>query len=212
MKNLFSTENNWTRFNLAISVLAASIHVAASLPATLPLAPASSLVAADFNTGDRPNNLGGDFGSWDKDPEDPTQSCRMSFDPDDAVLPKGEGYSLRLRYDVDSSNEAYNGFWMKLEGNDLSQYNTLSFYVKGDAKEGFTDRIKIEIKTFEKTGFLYVGGITGQWKKISIPLKKFRKIKNFKPMNEFVIVFEDSMSVPKKGAILIDQIAFSKEK
>jgi hypothetical protein len=178
----------------------------------LKILPPDQLVVADFNSGDRPNNIGGDFGSWDKDPEDATQGCRVSFDPEDAVLPKGEGYSLRLRYDVDSPNEAYNGFWMKLEGNDFSQYNTLSFYVKGDSKEGFTDRIKIELKTVEKGAILMVGGIRGEWKKVSIPLKKFRNLKSFKSMSEFVVVFEDQMSVPKTGSILIDQITFSKEK
>jgi hypothetical protein len=57
-----------------------------------------------------------------------------------------------------------------------------------------------------------VGGIRGEWKKVSIPLKKFRNLKSFKSMSEFVVVFEDQMSVPKTGSILIDQITFSKEK
>src|SRR5512140_2383796 len=92
---------------------------------------AEELVIADFDTGDKPNNIGGDFGGWDKDPNDESQGCQMSFDTDDS---QGDpaGYSIRLDYDVDSPNPAYNGFWMKLNGEDATPYNTLNFYVKGD--------------------------------------------------------------------------------
>jgi len=38
-----------------------------------------ALVVADFDTGDKPNNLGGDFGAWDKDPNDESQGCQLSF-------------------------------------------------------------------------------------------------------------------------------------
>src|SRR3989338_9024780 len=86
---------------------------------------AEELIISDFNTGDKPSNLGGDFGAWDKDPADETQSCQMSFESDDALGDQA-GYSLRLDYDVDSSNPAYNGFWMKLNALDATQYNTLN--------------------------------------------------------------------------------------
>src|SRR3989338_5975750 len=97
----------------------------------------SELIISDFDTGDKPNNIGGDFGSWDKDPNDETQSCQMSFEGQDAV---GDplGYAIRLDYDVDSPNPAYNGFWMKLNNLDATAYNTVNFYLKGDAKNGFT--------------------------------------------------------------------------
>ena len=38
------------------------------------------LVILDFDTGDKPNNIGGDFGAWDKDPNDETQWCEISFE------------------------------------------------------------------------------------------------------------------------------------
>ena len=56
---------------------------------------ANELVIADFNTGEKPNNIGGDFGSWDKDPSDETQGCKMSFESDDANG-KTDGYSVHL--------------------------------------------------------------------------------------------------------------------
>ena len=171
----------------------------------------NELMVADFNTGDKPNNIGGDFGAWDKDPNDTTQGCKMSFDQDDA---KGEagGYSIRLDYSVDSPNPAYNGFWMKFNGEDATPYNTLNFYVKGDAKVGYTKRFKIELKDMTNKPSAYmVGGVTDQWQKISIPFEKFRRIENWNALNEFVVVFDDINSSPKKGSILIDDISLSKQ-
>ena len=41
---------------------------------------ATELMVADFNSGAKLNNLGGDFGVWIKDPSDPMQGCIESFD------------------------------------------------------------------------------------------------------------------------------------
>ena len=171
----------------------------------------TELVIADFDTGDKPNNIGGDFGAWDKDPNDDTQGTVMSFATDDA---KGDpsGYSIRLDYDVDSPNPAYNGFWMKLNGDDATAYNTLNFFIKGDAAAGYTKRIKIELKDMSNKPSVYmVSGITDQWQKISIPFEKFRRIENWSALNEFVVVFDDINSNPKKGTIYIDDISLSKQ-
>jgi hypothetical protein len=169
------------------------------------------LVVADFDTGDKPNNVGGDFGAWDKDPNDDTQGTVMAFEPDDA-LGDPAGYSVRLDYDVDSPNPAYNGFWMKLNGEDATPYNTITFYIKGDEKAGFTKRVKLELKDMTNKPSPYiVSGITEKWQKISIPFEKFRRITDWKSMNEFVVVFDDINSNPKKGTIYIDQIAFEKQ-
>ena len=172
---------------------------------------ADSLVVSDFDTGDKPNNIGGDFGAWDKDPNDDTQSTQMSFEPADAMGDPA-GYAISLDYDVDSPNPAYNGFWMKLNGEDASNYNTLSFYIKGDAAAGYTKRIKIELKDMTNKPSPYiVTGITDEWSKISIPFDKFRRITDWSALNEFVVVFDDINSSPKTGTIYFDQLALSKE-
>ena len=169
----------------------------------------SELVIADFDTGDKPNNVGGDFGAWDKDPNDETQSTQMSFEPDDA-LGDPAGYSIKLDYDVDSPNPAYNGFWMKLNGEDGTAYNAITFYMKGAGN--FTKRVKLELKDMSNKPSPYiVTGITDQWKKFTIPFEKFRRISDWSSMNEFVVVFDDINSSPKTGTIYIDQIGFAKE-
>ncbi len=171
----------------------------------------TELVVADFDSGDKPNNLGGDFGSWNKDPNDDTQTANMSFEADDA-LGNAAGYALKLDYDVDSPNPAYNGLWMKFNGQNATEYNTLNFYVRGEGLNNYTKRIKLEVKDMNNRPSPYiVSGITETWQKISIPFEKFRRIQDWSALNEFVIVFDDINSNPKQGTILIDQITLSKE-
>ncbi len=169
------------------------------------------LVLADFDTGDKPNNLGGDFGAWNKDPDDLTQSCTISFEPDDAMKDPA-GYSLKLDYDVDSPNPAYNGIWMKLNGQNASEYNMVSFYVRGEGLNNYTKRLKLEVKDAAMNSSPYVvGGITERWQKIEVPFNRFKKIKDWSALGEFVVVFDDRNSAPKQGTILIDQITFEKK-
>lgn len=168
------------------------------------------LVIADFDTGDKPNNIGGDFGAWDKDPNDDTQGTKLSFEPDDA-LGDPAGYAAKLTYDVDSPNPAYNGFWMKLNGENATAYNTLSFYIKGDKNAGFTKRLKIEMKDMTNKSSPYiVSSISDTWQKVSVPFEKFRRITDWSAANEIVFVFDDINSSPKTGALYIDQISFEK--
>jgi len=196
------------RFRLSCLVVAMAALLLA-LPANEAFA--KELVIADFDTGDKPNNIGGDFGAWDKDPNDETQTAELSFEPDDA-LGDPAGYSIRLDYDVDSPNPAYNGFWMKLNGEDATAYNSLTFYIKGDVNSGFTKRVKLEVKDMSNKPSPYiVTGVTDQWRKISIPFEKFRRINDWRSLNEFVVIFDDINSNPKTGTIFIDHITFVAE-
>lgn len=169
---------------------------------------AGNLTVADFNSGGKPNNLGGDFGSWDKDPNDTTQKCTNHFDANNRY--GDEGYALAIEYDVDSPNPAYNGFWMKLEDSDASRYEKLTFWIKGDAAAGFTNQIKLELKNeSNEVGKYMVRDITPSWKEVVIPLSDFRGLKDKTKMKELVVVFDDDNSTQKVGKIYIDDIAFT---
>ena len=172
------------------------------------------IIIADFNNppenkGDAVySNQGGQYGVWDLDPYDDTQTCILAFSYDDVFK---NGYSIELTYDVDSPRPAYNGFWLKLMGEDFTRYNTLNLYIRGDEIIGFTKRLKIELKDFEKTAAYVIDNITHEWQKFSIPFEKYRRIKDWSNMNELVIVFDDIVSKPKTGIIYIDHITISKE-
>lgn len=169
-------------------------------------------VVADFNNAQMINNLGNLIEVWQKDNgADPTQSCKAEFVKDDA-LGAAEGQSLRMEYDVDSPNGAYNGARTELTGLDASGFTHLNFYLKGDAKAGFSPKLKIEVIGDSKVPSPYiVEGITGEWQKFTIPFSEFFAVRDWGNLDKFVIVFADITNKPKTGAILIDQIYFSKE-
>jgi hypothetical protein len=175
-----------------------------------PAAPAEEVVIADFDSGDKPNNLGSNFGAWNKDPSDATQWCKESFDN---VTKHGEkGFSMKLDYSVASVNPAYNGFWMMLPNFDASKYDDLTFWVKGDPKEGYTTVFKVELKNASKQiGRFYVSNVSDQWQKITIPLSEFRGLADRTCLTEVVIVFEDRIASNKKGVIYLDDFKFVKK-
>ncbi len=171
---------------------------------------AATLVVADFDAGEKPNNIGGDFGAWNKDEEDDTQGCFDSFDSD--IKHGNKGYSMKLEYDVDSPNPAYNGFWMKLQNQNITAYDKLSFWVKGDEVAGFSPKIKLELKNSKgELGRYTLSNVTKDWQQVTVPLNQFRGLTDLTSMTEFVIVFDDITCKPKKvGTIYIDDVAFVK--
>jgi len=163
------------------------------------------LVIADFDSGVKPNNIGGDFGAWDKDPADFTQTCFESFS---STQRRGNsGFSLKLDYDVDSPNSAYNGFWMKLNGADFSKYKKLVIWIKGDSSKGYTKVAKLEFKNGKgEVGKYYISDIGDDWKEVTIPFLKIAGITDFSKMEELVLVFEDWRATKKEGSIYLDDI------
>jgi hypothetical protein len=168
-----------------------------------------TLVIADFNAGDKPNNVGGDFGSWNYAPNDETQGCWDSFEPADYA--GKDGYSIVMEYDVKSPNPAFCGFWMKLGGSDVTNFDTLSLRVKGDEKTGYTSRFKIELRNKQGGRAVFtLSGVDGTWQEFNIPVKRTKSIKDWSKMEEFTIVFDDILATKKTGKIYVDEIAFKK--
>ncbi len=166
------------------------------------------LLLADFDNADKINNLDGIYDTWAKDPGDATQSCGMTFSEEHRMGDKG--YALRIDFDVDSPNEAYNGLWMRLEGKDLSSYKTLELDIQGDKEISFTHQFVIEIKNEKQSSKFTVSGIKDEWKHFVIPLKRFSGITDWSNMTEIVFVFEDKICDIKSGRIYIDNMAFNK--
>ncbi|MCX5657321.1 MAG: hypothetical protein NTZ48_03725, partial [Candidatus Omnitrophica bacterium] len=120
------------------------------------------------------------------------------------------GFSMKLDYDVDSPNPAYNGFWMKLNNADLTKYKKLTFWAQGDVAKGYTKVVKLEFKNGKgETGKYYVSDIGDDWKEIAVPFTKIAGITDFSNMTEIVLVFEDRVATKKEGSIYLDDIAAS---
>ena len=170
---------------------------------------------ADFEKGEMLNNLQGEVGTWEYDPEDKMQGVKASLDKD--VRPGDKGYSLKLEYNVDSPKNAMNGFWTLLRDFDASKYDHFEFWVKGDPAHGFTSTFKIEFKKtqpdpegHEETikGSYIVKGVTGEWQKVLIPLNVMNGIPDWKDIREMVITFEKRRADRLKGTVYFDDFAF----
>jgi hypothetical protein len=169
------------------------------------MATAQAVTIADFEKGAKPNNVGGDFGAWSKDPADTTQFCREGFD--EANTRTGAGYCMKLDYDVDSPKAAYGGFWMKLGNLDASKAKKLTFWAKGDDKKGCTTSVKVELKSADgEKGTAEATNIGTSWTKIEIPLGQFN-VSDLTSLSEMVFVFDDINSLPKEGVMFIDDIS-----
>ena len=152
------------------------------------------------------SDLGLEWNVWLKDPNDTSQTCQAFIVNDNRNNEKDR--VLKIIYDVESTSNAYNGFYMKLGSKNLQPFDTLSFWIRGDAQEPFTTTLKTELKSSLVTSSYYIKNITPEWQKIQIPLNKFKTIKDWTCIKEFTIVFEDYKVTQKTGVIYIDDIAF----
>lgn len=161
-----------------------------------------------FDDQAKPNNLGGDYGVWKINWEDPHQDCQMSYDRFEKV--DKWGMALKIAYDVDSDAKAECGFFTVLgRGTDLRNYDRLIFYVKGDAKEGFTTQVEIEISSSVQTSVYLVTCISAEWQKKTIMLDNFKDIKDWSDINRVSLIIKDTTATEKKGVLYIDDIYFS---
>lgn len=176
----------------------------------------SAKILADFNS-PAPNNVEGNFGAFSPSETEQVYVCMESVD--DVVKHGPSGSSMRLVYNVGKGG-AFNGFWMKLgpadSGNNLNatDYKKLSFWIKGDDKAGLPNKFKVELKGDPGTPIAkkYVGELTGDWKKIEVPLEEIAaQGVDLTKLNEFVVVFEQrAVSPATTGAIYIDDVMLEK--
>ena len=171
-----------------------------------PKPPPGRYMVADFDQPGWQTNLKDPFGTWDRDPDDPTQYCRARLVDDPRM--GSSGYSLMLDYNVNSPNPAFNGFWMKLPSVRVRDFQALSFAVKGDPEHGFTHRVKLELKDRKRTATYVLEGIQSEWVRARIPLEAFRDIEKIRTATEFVVVFDDKTVTQKTGTLFLDEVAF----
>ncbi|MEK7812602.1 MAG: carbohydrate binding domain-containing protein [Candidatus Desantisbacteria bacterium] len=191
------------------------------MPVSYTQAANSVLLLDDFNDGDMyndvSNSLSKSFGSLPHG-DYPTGSCKASIYSDQNNVYGRTGASLQLSYDVsavsDSGTGSFSGYCSPLAGYNLSSYNYLSFWVKGEVNNVL---FKIELKGTGSPAAVYItdyldNGVTADWQKVVIPLDAFCNVTNLSQIEEFVIVFEHSSSKannsPLSGTIYIDDILF----
>lgn len=164
----------------------------------------------NFDDNDARNNLGGKTEAFGEGKGVCIDSLYYDMNIPNSHGDKSGEYSLRLSYDVSNQGNV-SGFTSNLKGVDLSNYQYLSFWVKGSlGGEIFKIRIadgeiasEISIKSFLPRGLF------PDWRRVIIPLKVFKSIKKWNEMEgSLKIVFDYESSFIKQGVIYIDEIVF----
>lgn len=214
-------------FNLSLSFPLFAEENQNPPPQTPSAASPDAVLIADFESGELINNLEGEIGSWNLNPDDEAHSYttpQITDVPDKSGAPNK---ALKMTYRVESALPSQNGIWMWLRHLDASPFDHLMFDVKGDAEAGFTEKFKIELKRFkdqeriEKIKGSYEVPVSSEWQTVSIPLNKMTGLIDFsdpkawenpalsrKNLVEFTVVLQDRHVTKKKGIIYLDNIRF----
>ncbi|MFH1540790.1 MAG: glucoamylase family protein [Elusimicrobiota bacterium] len=165
----------------------------------------SALVVDDFELRNNINLIGGLSSVWEKDLLEESEYCVSEFLQDNISGSNRPTIVLKLNYKVTES--AYNGYYSKLNGINIRAYTLLEFFIKCGTV--LPSVFKIELKNYlGESGSYAVTGINQNWRKISIPLNKFRGITDFSKMTELVFVFEGERLGNSSGEIFLDDIVF----
>lgn len=185
--------------------------------------PPDADIVDDFNDGNDLNYWDGAMGALEEVSGD--DSIARSFE----TVGSYAGQSLKLSYDLTKAS-SWNGYFLNLNTSaaitkNISAYKHLSFWVKGAV--GGVEHLKIGLEntSLESTNrsrvAIYVndyldGGITNQWKKVSIPLAAFSGLNSFATAKTLTFVFERSYANPalhpslaQSGSVFIDDVRFS---
>jgi len=191
------------------------------LPPPLPVPPAveikvvpQSILVDDFDLGatrgvfkERFNALGSFQGTFSKRPSYTVLSKSSSIRRGD------KGRSLVIEY---NQTEGWCGYYTLLAGIDISEFNTLSFWVKGEAGgENFDIGLSDQRMQDLEIDAVYVGavnnylpqGVNATWQEVKIPLTKIAADINLKEMGSFVLFFR----YPGKGKIYLEDIMFKND-
>ncbi|MCK5161726.1 MAG: hypothetical protein KAQ99_09160, partial [Candidatus Aureabacteria bacterium] len=166
----------------------------------------SSLLINDFDDGSDPNEAGGSSGTWNSN----GAVCQaFYYNTDLNNVYSGSGYSLQLNYDV-TPVDTCAGYWTDI-CIDLSDYKTLSFWVKGTVG-GEKLRVGLKDSSWNETKVLiddYLSsGVTTSWQKVVIPLSAFGNIADWTSVDNISISFDNYLGIPASGTVYIDEFRF----
>ena len=128
---------------------------------------------------------------------------------------------LEINYDLTSLDAA--SFSEDLDSADLSDYNALAFYVKGDKDSKFTHSFRVELEGKDNGAVYKIIGVTGKWRRVVIPFREFGGkhtgwngadsywggfMTDRSKMKKLNFVFDISQVSEGKGKLYIDKAGF----
>lgn len=135
--------------------------------------------------------------------------------------PGGGPQSVRLSYRLPEPPPAEDGkpagekfeLTLNLMGLDASEYDHVSFWIKGDGAVGFEPQIQIEFRRPDpSTAGVWqqdhwtVSRIGDQWQQVVVPLRQLMGINDWHALDSFGFVLNNRGPAVRKGAYFIDDI------
>ena len=173
-------------------------------PTIEPTATPGPLMVASFTTCDKWNDLEGEMGGSFSDP-------KVIELENDYYEVNDRGCVVNISYNLN----AWGGFFLKLEGIDLSTYRSLAFDIRSLSGNGIPAEIKIELSRPGQCSVARVEGVEAAWTTMVVPLVDFKKdackydrtISTWDQMEELVFVVERAKA-GTSGEFELDNIQF----
>lgn len=118
---------------------------------------------------------------------------------------------VRVRFDVDSSHAAMGGYWLKINDNNLSEFESLHLELKAESDPPFSGNVALQFTDKDNRKAPYIlSGVRSEWKKFEVPLQKFKRIHDWSGIKTFEIVIDDIHARPKEGVLFLREISVVK--
>ncbi|MBL8251268.1 MAG: DUF3131 domain-containing protein, partial [Candidatus Competibacter sp.] len=182
-------------------------------PPSSPLVPATArLLLHDFEQAASPLP-GVRMSGWTSEPG--VRAGRVWYGLEPAER-EGGGRALHLRYRFNPEALGDIGWQLALPDLDGSAYDHLEFWIRGDS--GQADTVKLEFKQplagappgLQRKGSTVIGGITGDWQRVRVPLNLMSGIEDWKHLRQFGVVFQPRRAPSAAGGYWLDDIALIK--
>lgn len=136
--------------------------------------------------------------------KNPQESILVRFEEAARLGLAGKG--LRIEYQFQEGNKNSEGLGVELDvpKMELTPTSELSFWIKGDSKAGFNPNLKLEVSDGTKVADLPIGGISGFWKHIKIPMAKMPSSIDYQNIKSIKLLIQNGANA-SKGAYSLDQ-------
>ncbi|ODS36940.1 MAG: hypothetical protein A7315_04445 [Candidatus Altiarchaeales archaeon WOR_SM1_79] len=170
------------------------------------------VILDDFEDTLSTNDFFGDSGVWHY----PNQSvAKVNWSFYNGTYHGESGQSLKLEYNLTFSGSA-GGYWWMFTYNiidpdnpyDLSEFDYLKFWIKGDSSEGHTNKFYIELVDKDwNTDIVEITNVTTGWQQKEIDLTQLTNV-NWTKMRHLAVKLESNHITNKTGVLYFDDVTF----
>ncbi len=199
--------------SLSAALILALVGCASHLPSDGSDSASRRLVLHDFDDPVIINKLGGKTVPWKSGPAGTT--AEIGFVPSGGT--DGGGGALRIAYTFDPCCPSTAGARTFLNGLDASKFDHMEFRVRGDPEAGFPTALEAGFLRPEgrrqgmlQSGSIVVGDLTGDWRRVTVPLNAMSGIDTWTDLQEFRVTLDSRRPGPARGAVVIDDVALLK--